>query len=147
MNRMMWIGLTAAVALIAGAFGLGSVQAQPEVRGRRGYELSDFVGRWSGMGSGTLVGQSFATTYILTIRRDGTATQVLDSTVGRVEANCTATVEANGFALVHCVDTTGPFVGHESDTHLVITDGGYQITGWAADPTAGFLLTSTAHRQ
>src|SRR5262249_22309748 len=68
-----------------------------------------------GRGPGIFLDEPFAANYVLSIGWDGQAVFTLDSTVGRVIAACSVTIEANGFGDAHCVDTSGPTAGAESE--------------------------------
>jgi len=112
----------------------------------RSFTLQDFAGRWGGVASGTILGGPFAANYILTINRDGTGRFLLDSSVGRVDASCTVTVESVGFGLATCVDLNGPFAGVQSQTRLLLTDNMDKITVWVSVPEVGFFVTGTSHK-
>jgi hypothetical protein len=142
-KKAVVLGVVAALAIGSGV----AWSTRADAHGSHGYRVQDIAGNWAGVASGTFLDAPFAASYVLNIDSDGEALFTLDSTVGRVTADCTVTVEANGFGNAHCVDTSGPTAGAESDNRFVITRDKKQLAGWTSIPAYGYFTTTTAERQ
>src|SRR5687768_4224244 len=99
---------------------------------QRELQATDAAGVWTGLATGTFMGQAYADSVAVTIAADGLTAEVAsDSTIGPSTSSCAVTAfDARGVALAQCTFTSGPANGASYDVHYTLTENRSRLTLW-----------------
>ena len=103
---------------------------------QRDLSAPDAAGVWTGVATGTFMGQPYADNVAVTIAADGLTAEVAsDSTIGPSTSSCAVTAfDARGVALAQCTFTSGPANGASYEVHFALTESRKRLTLWISNP-------------